>query len=76
VNKSIEGLDEAIKEVNSHGFGISLQIDDGGYFEFSIWGRKFGNSKRFACESASGNISNNSVPMRIIEALLLVEGTI
>lgn len=76
MNTSIEGLDEAIKEVNSHGFGISLQIDDCGYFEFSIWGKKFGSSRRFACESASGNVSNNSVPMRIIETLLMVEGAV
>ena len=73
---SVEGLDEAIREVHAHGFGISLQIEHGGHFEFSIYGKKLGDRRLRACESVRGHLSHGSVPMRIIEALIQVEGTL
>lgn len=74
--KNVAGLEQAIEEVYARGFDIQLQIEKNGYFEFAISGRKPGHERRFACEVARGDIGTSSVPMRIIETLIMMEGTL
>jgi hypothetical protein len=73
---NVYGLDQAISEVQARGFDIQLQIEKGGYFEFSISGKKRGSGYPFTVQSARGDIANSSVPMRIIETLIQMEGTL
>jgi hypothetical protein len=73
---NVHGLDQAISEVYARGFDIQLQIEKGGYFEFSIAGKKCGEGRPFAVESVRGDIAEGSMPMRIIETLMVLEGTL
>ncbi len=71
---NVERLDEAIKEVVARGMEIELRIDNKGCCEFSISGGKAGGGHTVCCNPLNGNPDTTSLPMRIIEELLLTEG--
>ena len=73
---NVERLDEAIQEVVARGFDIRLQIDNSGYCEFSILGNKTGSMQTVSCNPRDGDTAASSVPMRIIEELLLLDGKV
>lgn len=73
---NVERLDEAIREVVSRGFEIELHIDNNGCCEFAISGSRAGSGHTVCCNSLDGNAGMTSVPMRIIEELLILDGKV
>jgi hypothetical protein len=72
---NIERLDEVIQEVVTRGFDIRLQIENNGHYEFSILGNNTDGTSIVRCESM-GDVEGSSVPMRIMEELLILDGKI
>ena len=70
----VERLDEAIQEVVARGFEIDLHVDSTGCCEFLISGNRAGSGHAICCNPLDGNPVATSVPMRIIEELLLLDG--